>query len=184
MRLRGFKNMTDNENKNEEIIKSIFQEAEKLPMDSDPFMKTRILAELRIAKERKRSLFWKISAFASPAIAVALLLLILFLKSPSFNASVDKNILVKIEVKEMKSQIAFAQIELPEGVHFYSKLYPEISKNRKLVLAVDDSFVKGYIPIIVKSEEAGSKKLTINFLDANQKSIEKRYIKIKFTNAT
>ena len=176
--------MRDYENKNEEIIKSIFQEAEKLPLDSDPFMKTRILAELRIAKERERSLIWKSLAFTSPVIVAAVLLLVFFFWSSSFKAGINQNILVKIEIKEIKSQIAFAQIELPEGVSFYSKSYPEISRDRTLLLAIDDSFVTGHIPIVIKSSEAGSKKLKINFLDANKRSIEERFIKINFRDAT
>lgn len=172
-----------NEDENRDKVRSIFEKAQKLPIESNPFMKTRILAELRVAREKKRSFIWKSLALASPVFVAAVLILIFLFYGPSFKANIDQNILVKIEISEMKNEIAFAQIELPEGVYFYSKLYPQISEKRALVLAIDEGFVKGSIPIVVRSKEAGSKKLKVNFLDAEQKTVSSRYIKIDFMGA-
>lgn len=176
--------MTDNNKNDEKRVKAIFQEAQKASLESDPFMKTRVLAELRIAKEKKRGLFWKSLAFASPVAVAAALLLVFFFSTPSFKASVNSNVLVKVEIKEIKSQIAYAEIDLPTGVQFYSSSYPEIALDRSLVLAIDDDFINGHIPIVIKSEETGTKKIKVNLLDQDKRTIEKRFIKINFTSHT
>ncbi len=175
--------MTNYEKENEQRIKTLFQEAQKQPLDSNPFLKTRILAELKLAKEKKRSLMWKSFAFVSPLVVAAALLIVFFLQSSSFNAVINQNILVKIEVKEIDPKVAFAEIELPDGVYFHSKLYPDISKKRTLLFVIDESFLGGHIPIVIKSEKTGSKKLKVNFLNSEQKSVEKRFIKINFDSS-
>ena len=118
--------MSDNNRNNEERVKAIFENARKYDPQADPFMKSKVMAKVMIERERSVKRLWKGFAIFSPVAIAAVLLLVFFLSGPvAFNASVNSKVLVKIEIKEIKSELAFAQIELPDGVSFF---FTEISR--------------------------------------------------------
>ena len=86
-----------------------------------------------------------------------------------------------MEVAELRgSAIAYAEIELPDDVTFYSEKYPDLHEERGLRLAWLERYEKDALPIVVRSSTPGLKRVELRFLDQNGTVLEERQLEIDF----
>lgn len=171
----------------EERTKQIFAGLRQTDLGKAPLgLKTRVLAELRERRATRKARFWKWAAILSPvtSAAVAAVVWLGLQQQPSaFEAAVNRNILVKIEVADLRSeQIAFAEIELPDGVRFESSTYPELREKRSLVLAWSGSLEQASLPLVVRASDTGLKSVKVRFLNKERQTVEEKTVKIRFTD--
>jgi hypothetical protein len=163
------------------IIQELFRKANPEIGGPTPYLKTRVLARLREQKSRSHAFKWKWFAALSSASTLGLLAFFLLNSNPDFTARSGQPVLVKVELQNLNvTTVAYAEIELPEGVHFYSGKYPEMNGKRSLTLAWDSSFDQGKLPFVVKSDEAGSRKIHIFLKDGNNRVVGEKFVQIRF----
>ncbi len=174
--------MKDQIDREGQDIRNLFSEAEESLQGPTPYMRTRILANLREGRANQRTLLWKRLAFSSPIVS-AIVLAVVFLNGsePAFRASVNEKVLVKVEVQGMKEMpVSFAEIELPSNVFFYSEKYPELASQKQIRLAWSYVQEMGSLPIVIQSRDAGIKPVKVRFLDHDLKLVKEREIAIQF----
>lgn len=176
--------MSDFDQNAEKRVKQIFEDAEKISLSPTPYLKTRILAEVRSSELEANGKSWKRWAIVSP-VAVAVILLITFLLwTPAFKVSINQHVLVKVEVKQIKDlKVAYAEIELPEGVAFYSDRYPEMNSQRILTLGWSPSPAKSHLPFIIQSSTPGTKTIRVKFFDESRTLVIEKSLKISFKSS-
>lgn len=167
---------------NDELkIRSIFAEIAKQPLEVSPYLKTRVLAELRERKQRTRKLsFWRALALSFVGIAAVVIVVLTALHSP-LKASAGVPIAVRFEIEELKSQqVAFAEVELPEAVAFYSETRPELREQRRLVLSLAQNTELKQLPFVIESKVRGVKEIRVKLFNDRNVLVGERTVKIKF----
>jgi hypothetical protein len=156
------------------------------------FLDTRVLARVQATLRERREghrglLFWKALALSSLLLAVAIgshdLIRGHGEQIAHFNAPARKAMLVNVEVQPLETaRIAYAEIDLPEGVGFYSTSHPELVTQRRLVLnwAARDRAISRF-PFAILSNVAGLKKVHVRFRDSDDNLVEERSYQIQFT---
>jgi hypothetical protein len=169
---------------NKRLVDLVFNEARQMDLHPSPYMKTRILAELRDRKSRKQSVnLWKRVAAGCFAMALGLLIWTSTMKSTAFEAVVNQPYVVRVEMAELQTElIAGAEIELPDGVYFYSEAYPELKEKRNLDLAWNGNLNKPVLPFVINGEHKGIKEVKVKFFDRERKVIAERALKIAFSD--
>jgi hypothetical protein len=164
-------------------LKKLFARARELPVPQDPFLKTRVLGGYRSkAGKIEKSFAWKWLALASSALSLSLVAWI-YISSQSqiYKAAMNEAVVVRVEVQDLqKMQIARADIELPEGVHFYSQAHPELSAERSLSVAWNGAANQTKFPFVIKSEASGKKMVHVSFFDSHNKLVATRDLEIRF----
>jgi hypothetical protein len=171
-------------NEQENRIKALFEQARGLTYEPSPYLETRVLAELRERKHRHSSLlFWKQVALAASTACLALFIYVTFFTgNGAYNAQVNQAVAVRIElVKTLSSEIALAQIDLPEGVRFYSRRHPELQDQRQLTVAWESLKGKSHLPFVVKADTAGIRTVRVSFYDRNHVVVTTKTLKINFS---
>lgn len=175
--------MLDSDHEIDDRIRRLFDAADEALPEPSPFLKTRILASLMEAETRATLRRWRRWAILSPLAAAALVLCILVYRPAEFRAPVNTNILIRVEVEELRgSAVAYAEIELPDGVTFYSEKYPELKKARAIRLAWLDGYEADTLPIVVQASMPGLKPVKFRFLDRDGALLEERTLRIDFRN--
>jgi hypothetical protein len=173
------KNMND---KIENEIKAAFEK--NIGSDAiqpPPYMKTRILARFRELNRKAGVLMWKKLIFAGAALAILVVFGLKIFVYDFTSANIGVPLAVKIEVNELKnSQIAFAEIVLPDGVMFYSQKFPEFREKRSLTLDWEIAVKNGHLPFVIEGGSAGRKVIVVRFFDLENKLIAEKSLKISF----
>jgi hypothetical protein len=173
--------MHDKDKENELQIKGIFAEAQKTELAPSAFLKTRILANIRGLQMEKQNRIFKRFAFAAPIAAIILVLLIIFIPESGMQIMTNQNVLVKIEIKEIGSlDIAYAEIDLPDGVTFYSVRHPEINSQQNITIAWTPQTETSKLPFIINAKTAGKKAIKIKFFDDNNNLVKEKSLNINF----
>ena len=173
--------MVDSNDKNEDRIRQLFRAADEGLPEPNPFLKTRILAHLKEEATRAKLRRWRRWAILSSLTAAALLVVVFTQRPAAFEAQVNTAVLIRFEVKELPgSDIAYAEVELPDDVTFYSKRYPALEEAREIRLAWTDRYEKEALPIVVQASRPGLKRIKLRFLDRNDALLEERELKIDF----
>jgi hypothetical protein len=163
-------------------LKQVFDGLRALPIEADPYLDTRVLAQLRERKRSGHSLaWWRRLAIGSSAVsAVALALLVVwFVRGTTYEAFVDQPFVVRIELKDLnQDKIAKARIELPEGVYFDIEQYPELKDQKTLTLhwTKRDSEV---FPFVLSATEAGVKTVKVKFFNDRDDVVAERIFNLK-----
>jgi hypothetical protein len=167
----------------EKQLQSLFARARELPVPQDPFLSTRVLAEYR-ARSRgpARPSFWKWLALVSTACSLVLITRNYYLSQGFvYSAAVNQAIAVRVEIEDLKHfDIAHAEIELPDGVHFYSKQHPEVFSEKSVTVAWNQGSGRTRFPIVIKSDISGKKTVRVSFFDSNDKLVATRDVEIRF----
>ena len=178
----------DSENELAKKSAAIFGRVKKLEMQPSPYMKTRVLAQFR--EKRTKSLrlrFWQVLAVGSGLLAAGLVFVMF--AGPTGNglghygAVVDRQIAIRLDLSAESPQVAYVEVQLPDGVHFYSKSYPEFASLRTLTLDRPAGSSQS-LPIVVLSNQAGVKDVVVKFLGSDKQVIAVRNLKIKFDRRT
>lgn len=171
----------------EQRAKAIFAKARSADAGPSVYMKTRVLAELRERRQALSLRRWKFWGVASP-VASAFLIAIGFLaghsptQAPDLTASTHRLVAVRIELSQVKNA-NFAEIILPEDVHFYSEKFPTLEQKQSITMAWSGGAENTKLPVVIRSDELGRKKIEIRILDQNRRVIEKRSLNIEFTDS-
>lgn len=166
----------------EASVAELFRKARPSVPGPSPYLKTRVLAHLREQKSTVHVFKWKWFSILSASASVAMIALFLYTQNGGdFTAKSGQPVLVKVELQNIQnSQVAFAEIVLPEGVHFHSGKFPEVNQKRSLTLAWDDSFAQGMLPFVVKADSPGAQKIKILLKDQNDVVIGEKVVQIRF----
>jgi hypothetical protein len=156
-------------NELEAKAKALFAGLKSNPPGPSPYLKTRVLAELREKKERKKSLFvWKVSALFSTGLCA--LLLFVFMGTPAGKPTLVAEIgspqAIRLDL-ESGGEWAIAEVEiiLPNGVKFYSKAFPEMGDHKSFRLAFQGNQKTKTLPLVIQALEKGKRTLLIKMYD-------------------
>lgn len=164
----------------------IFKQVKDIEIEPSVYMKPRILARLNeISPSRFSLFFWKMLGLSSSAVALGLALFVtishyLPSENPAFKALTHELLAVKIDVYQAES-VARMDIILPDGVQFYSEKFPQLNELSQLSLAVNEQMSLKGLPIVVKGQTEGVKRLTIHFYNAKHELIQTKTITIDFS---
>lgn len=176
--------MGEFEKDTEERVRQIFRSDERAEFKPSQLLEVKVMAELDRLDSEVSKKRWKWFAILSPVAVSALFLIFLNFQEPHFNVSVNRQVVVKLEVGDVKSlPIAYAEIDLPEGVEFYSERNPEIIKERSLMLAWESVVKNSHLPFVVKSSSGGMKRINIRFFDDMMNLVSEKSLKINFRDA-
>lgn len=169
------------EDLNMKKVQQILESAKNVNLPtSAPFMKTRVLAILEERKNAKKMLFWKWIGFLSPVASVVAFVLFTYVSTPTFTADIMQPVMVKVELKQASDiEVAFAEIELPEGVFFYSAKFPELKDKRSIRVAWS-ALKANELPLVVSSNHTGKKTIQINLKGQDENKVGEKKIQILF----
>jgi len=179
--------MAENKDNLSPEMKKVFDGLRQMPLEPDPFLETRVLAQLRERRGHGTSLAWwrrlAIGASAFSVLAVTLLVM-RNVSGSSYEAFVDQPFVVRIEMKTLNQEkIAKARIELPPGVHFDIEDYPELKAQAQLTLHWTKQEAGGVFPFVLSATEAGAKTVKVKFFDDNDVLVAERVFRLKLKSA-
>lgn len=165
----------------------VLVKARSIKFEPSPYMKTRILAQLREnlteKKQRTQKFVWyRNIAILSVPVTIVLLVLTLRLAHDVHIAPAYQALAIKVDIQKADEvEIAIAEIELPEGVTFYSQAHPQINTQRTLSLDWNKMGPKiSSLPFAVKANVLGEKKIKVRFFNKNKQLFQEQIIKFKF----
>lgn len=167
----------DLEKQSQEIFRKGMKE---IPLS--PFAAQRVMHILHSEEKRARqtSFWWKIFAVASGGVGVVTSV-ILFMATPQLSAIMGVPILMEVSLRSADSyEIAMTEIQLPPGVTFYSQIYPELNKQKKLQVPTKLTGTQYQLPVVIRSQIEGAKEILVRFMDANGRLVEEKKINIYF----
>jgi len=164
------------------IVDGAFSQARQMDLQPSPYMKTRILAELRERNSRKSAAtLWKRVAAGCFTFGLGALIWISTMKSTAFEAVVNQPYVVRVEMAELQTElIAGAEIALPDGVTFFSENYPELKEKRTLELAWNGQLKTPVLPFVINGGHKGVKEVKVRFFGSDKKVIAEKILKIDF----
>lgn len=173
------------DDRNAKLTQEIFRKTKEIEIPAPPFMKTRIMASVMSSKKRKRALvFWRSLAVVSFSMLFVVTSLFLYRGEDAYDAYsafVNRPVAIKVEMQVLEENaIVAAVIDLPEGVTFYSKKHPSIDGKRYLKLAFKDGFKKPHLPFVVKSDDSGTREISVRFYDKNNELVAEKRLRIDF----
>jgi hypothetical protein len=154
-------------------------------LQAPPFLKTRVLAHWREKEARARNLrWWQRVAATSLALSLSLVLWVTLRSGSSvqsFQATANQPVAVKVEMHELKmAEVAQVEIELPEGVQFFSLKYPDLQSHRKLSLAWNPTLDSASLPFVIQSSLVGKRAVKVRFLNGKNELVTERTLEIEF----
>jgi hypothetical protein len=173
--------MEPDERKYEAAVKGIFSSVREDAPAAPPYLKTRVMARLEVRRRAgQKLLLWKWIACAS-TLALSLLILVPGFRhgSAAFEAGKGSPFALRVEVTELpEAAVAAVEVEVPEGLHFYSARHPEISDQKILRIAFNSDRKMG-IPFILKSDREGAARVKVRFWDTKNSLLAEREIEVK-----
>ncbi len=152
-------------------------------LDVPAFLETRVLSEYRSNQKHSHQLFvWKSIALTLSLLIIAFVGFYQIQYHSTFQAIAFQPIELQIDLKEARSsKIAYALVELPDGVQFYSKKFPEVGNKKSLKFNLAKKIDKfDYYSIVVHSNSVGLKKIKVHFFDSESKLISVRDMDVQF----
>jgi len=180
--------MTHDENENsirdaEAASKAIFGRVRAHELSPGPYLKTRVLAHQRELNQGSGKLrHWRRLAIGALSIALIFAASTLLL-GKRYDALVNQTVAIRLDSSSLGSelsQVAFIRIELPAGVQFHSKSYPQISEQPSLTLAWQPGTPLDHIPVLVRATEDGLKTVRVSFLNGDNRVLSSDQIQIRF----
>lgn len=164
----------------EQNVKKILSALSNQNTEAPPYIKSRVLSTLKSNQHARQMKFWKWFGILSPTVSAIAIGVFFVFSSPVFEAETNQPVMVKVELKKMSElQVEFAEIELPEGVYFYSSKFPEIRSQRKVRVAAN-VILSDELPLVIKSEVKGKQTIKVQFLNQSGSKVGEKSILIKF----
>jgi hypothetical protein len=99
----------------------------------------------------------------------------------TYSALTGKPFVVRLELEQLRREhVDYASIELPAGVYFHSDKYPDIKTQNRLEVAVAELGDLEKLPFVIRSDDGGTKQITISLFDKNKKLISEKKLGIIF----
>lgn len=169
---------------NNKKLEGMLEAARSTHVTTSPFFAARTLAEYRARQKDTFTLrVWKAVALTSLSLCFAFVVSLTMRHETStpYLAAVAKPYVVKIQMAEFQEyNIVEAEIELPEGVSFYSKSYPELKEKRSLRIAWDAQTEQSVLPFVIQGAASGQKLVKVRFFDSNNQAVSERELNIRF----
>lgn len=144
-----------------------------------PFLAQRVLATHRERQSARGVRIWRYFAVAASACSLVLAILLL-MPSHTFSAHINQPVAVRLEVKEIShEEVAQIEIQLPEGVAFYSEKYPELKTQRTLAMNWTPNGTDS-LPFIIQADRAGVMAVKVRFYNGAHQVIQEKEIHIRF----
>jgi len=167
------------EKKSEEQIDRLFDSIAGVQLDVSKGFGDRVLKEWGKRKPPARSRHW--GYYAVPALIAVVLVLTHRFSGQAFEAGVQQQVAIRLDIRShVKEAQCNVRVQLPEGVHFYSKTNPEVQASSSLELPCDAQTASGTLPIVLEGTEEGIKKVSVRFLDPAQQEISRADFNIRF----
>lgn len=173
-----------NEGYSNEQSKAALQSLKSLSMEPSPFLKTRVLAQMRERKQEKVGFFKKYFMHAGLATAFLFVITFSFLQNktvmPTYTTGQDY--VIRMDIRPYKdSKIAYAEVVLGDGkVEFSSSKFSEISAQKKLTVSWENLVEKQFLPIVIKGMRAGQSKVVVNFYDSENNLVKSQDVNLNF----
>lgn len=168
-------------------VKTLLRGLRQEKLEPSPYLKTRVMAQVREASVPRLSLsaLFRGVAVASTLVIAAVVGLWQF-SSPdeSFQASAHQPVAVRLDIKDLQNQkISRASVELPKGVQFFSKRFPKIQEQDVLQLSFNEEQANpmpAALPIVIQAGEAGMKSVKVRFFNQDNRMVAEKTLKIRF----
>ena len=178
---------------NEKNISNLFKKAkEDFNSDVNPFLKTKILANLASDQQNESSLSL-FSLLKKPWLMfiqgglVAVMVIFIFNQTQQnqIEGMVGQAYAINIELEKInKNSITFIKIELPNHVQFYSKSKrSDLNDKKVLVLSMSTLAAFEKLPVVIKSNSTGMKRIKLTLLDHKKNIVKEKQIKMNFTHS-
>lgn len=189
--------MENNDKKNQNAYKDqasfdAIKSLKSISVEPSPYLAKRVLRNLEAQPAAKNSIAAFFSQFKLlPSVSVALATLVItfgVFKLVNKNAAetiqayaLGQAYVIRMDIRPLpNSEIAYAEISLPdENVQFASQKY-DIKSQKKLVVSWDSMVEKQYMPIVVQGVKAGSSKVIVNFYDSDRNLVTSKEISLYF----
>jgi hypothetical protein len=173
----------DSHKTSEAASQAIFARLGAHELSPGSYLKTRVLAHQKeLEQGRRKARVWRRLAIGALSVAVIFAASTLWV-GKRYDALVDQTVAIRLDSSSLGtelSQVAFIRIELPAGVQFHSKSYPEISEQASLTLAWKPGTPLDRIPVLVRATEDGLKTVRVSFLNGESRVVSSDQIKIRF----
>jgi hypothetical protein len=163
-------------------LNSLFQQARKADFEPSPYMRTRILAQLRDdQKPAARIKIWKLfTAISLSALVLVSAYTLNLMSKIESNGVVTQAYVIHVNFNENDlAQVAKAEVVLPDDVNFVSKGLAQNKRSLKLPIDVK-SVGRGKLPFVVTSKTDGEKLIRVRLLDENDNLIREQDLNFKF----
>ena len=182
--------------KNEENTIKAYSElmllARTVNVEASPFLKTRVMARIKESQKRNGALkLWKILSGGLATLSAVLLVLLVsplnrHTEDTALNAQVGKTVVLRIDADDVLMSIqdvTFAEVELPDGMKFESKRFPQVAQQNTLRLRLENSQQQlGYLPIPIRAHSDGIKTVQIRYLNSEYAVVAIRSVPVNFKN--
>lgn len=172
----------DQDDKNSIRMSEVFRGVRASGIEAPQFMKTRVLAQLRQERQFKRKLFiWKFVTAGSLAVLVATFLIgFKMISQIKADAFTRQAYVIHVDFTQNdRQEVAAAEVELPQGVHFVSK--SNVGSMHKLRLPVDVKTAgPGKLPFVVSADDPGEKKIIVRLLNHDDRVIREQVLNYRF----
>jgi hypothetical protein len=173
--------MTHNENQQ---IGEIFAQVKRAGIEAPPFMKTRVLVQLRQERDFKQKLmFWRAISVGALATLIATFFIgFKVVNDIKADAVIRQAYVIHVDfTQDDQVHVAKAEVELPRDVHFVSK--HDLGGVRKIRLPVDIKVAgRGKLPFVVSADTPGEKRIVIRLLDREDQVIREQVLKYNFAS--
>lgn len=158
--------------------------AKRVQARPQPFHLAKLKRDVSSSSPKSSLHFWKY--FALGNFACLLLVTTLLFKShfsPSdplaHKVKVNEAYIVKFDLQPMRTlQAQLVEIELPEGIVFYSQANPSVADKRSIYISIDVLEQMKALPIAFRGQEKGEREIAIRFLDEAKNLIDKKTVKV------
>jgi hypothetical protein len=163
-------------------MSEVFKGVRASGIEASQFMKTRVLAQLRQERQFKRKLFmWQFVTAGSLAALVATFFIgFKMISQIKADAFTREAYVIHVDFTQNdRQQVAAAEVELPQGVHFVSK--SGVASLHKLRLPVDVKAAgRGKLPFVVSADDPGEKRIVVRLLNRDDQVIREQIFNYRF----
>ncbi len=171
----------------EEQFDRLFDGVASLRLKPSASFKDKVLQATRMKSAKTASpSFFKMAAVSALAFVFGIAGATYLVSRGAFVAAVSQQVAINLDLgSHVKGTQCSVRVELPNGVHFFSKANPEIAQNSSLELpcATQGGALASNFPIVLQGSEEGLKRVSVHFLDGSQQEVSKSVYKIRFKKA-
>lgn len=164
-------------------LKKLFQNVHDADFEPSPYMRTRILSQLREdQKPAVRIQIWKLlTIFSLTALVLVGTFAITLMNRIEITGVASQAYVIHVNFNENDlHQVAQAEVVLPDDVNFVSKKRLDDS-TRTLKLPINiKSAGRGKLPFVVTSKTDGKKLIRVRLLDENDNVVREQVLNFKF----
>jgi hypothetical protein len=179
--------MNRNDENQDLKLERIFKSVREVEMEASPFLAARVVARLREERRAGRQLMiWKVISGAALTLAAVAVVWNVRMNAPQTDKSalVAQAYVIHVDFDETEvAAVDHVEVELPEGVRFYSKTRAaELANVRKLKLPISRAFAgRNKLPFVVQSSVAGERQFTVRLFDEANHLMRERLLTVNFS---